>query len=415
MALNRPAGMGEHENFQAVFEATLSPVASPLGDFSEGDFSSMEKPGIYRVVLPETGEHSYQFAITDGAFAWLPRVFLNFIHNWRSGAHENAWRGPATLDDGRRTDNGEQMDASGGWFDAGDSRKWMVHSNLAALAFMQAHDKIPWQYTDWERVEPGWSPWLLETRWGLEFILKIQNPADGMFYEDVGGGGNSRKRGNLSWWYENHSGCYADNADNRFTDNLPASGDERAVRIQYNPIVQFVNTTILACASQAYQEIDPLLASRCRRASLYGWQLGLSPDAKYLESPGTNYAAWTAVRSWRLEAALALFQAGQIPWADVEVGVQSLLENFDPELGFWRNETGGREPYQGILHSAQPIIALCKTLALPESAPLRDPVSAALGTALTRYIEPLSSLTPFRIMPFGVYAHPASEGDLYRP
>jgi hypothetical protein len=82
-------------------------------------------------------------------------------------------RGPTTLDDGRRTDDGEPMDAAGGWFDAGDTRKWMVHSNLAALAFMEAHDTLPWEFTDWERVDPGWSPWLIETLWGLEFILKI--------------------------------------------------------------------------------------------------------------------------------------------------------------------------------------------------------------------------------------------------
>jgi len=233
--------------------------------------------------LPDTEEHSYHFTITDGAFSWLPRVFLHFIHNWRSGPYENAWRGPTTLDDGRRTDDGKPMDASGGWFDAGDTRKWMVHSNLAALAFMEAHDKLAWQFTDWERVDPGWSPWLIETLWGLEFILKI------------------------------------------------------------------------------------------------------------------------------------LFQAGHLPWLEVQESVHFLLENFDPSLGFWRNETGGKEPYRGILHSAQPIIALCKTLELPESAPLRDSILTVLKTCFDQYILPLSELTPFRIIPFGVYARPASEGDLYRP
>jgi hypothetical protein len=44
MALNRPAGMGERENFQAILEGVLTPVSSPLGDYSVGDFSSIEKP-----------------------------------------------------------------------------------------------------------------------------------------------------------------------------------------------------------------------------------------------------------------------------------------------------------------------------------------------------------------------------------
>ena len=148
--------------------------------------------------LPGTGEHSYQFAISDGAFGWLPALLLNFVHNWRSGPFENELRGPTHLDDARRSDNGKAADAVGGWYDAGDVRKWMVHSNLPALAFMDAHERLPWHYAEWERVDEGWSPWLLEALWGLDFMLKMQDPATGMFFEDVGGGGNSRKRPGMS-------------------------------------------------------------------------------------------------------------------------------------------------------------------------------------------------------------------------
>jgi len=60
MALNRVQAMGMKEDFQAVFTSKLRRVESPLGDFSVGDFSVLETPGIYRVVLTSTQEPSYK-------------------------------------------------------------------------------------------------------------------------------------------------------------------------------------------------------------------------------------------------------------------------------------------------------------------------------------------------------------------
>lgn len=415
MALNRPAGMGEPENFQAVLTGTFRLVESPLGTYSLGDFSEWTTPGVYRVVLPETSEHSYQFTITDGAFGWLPPMFLRFVHNWRSGHFENCWRGPTHLDDARRSDNGQVVDVVGGWNDAGDTRKWMVHSNLPALAFMDAHERLPWDYAEWERVDEGWSPWLLEARWGLDFMLKMQDSESGMFYEDVGGGGTARKRHDLSWWYGNLSGCYADNSDNRFTDNVPDSGDERALRIQYNPIVQFTSVAILARAARTYAQVDAFRAGAYGESAESGWRLGLEPDPKFLESPDVNFQGWTCVRCWRAQAALELHLSGRLAWSEVAAATDDLLENFDPELGFWRNETGRTEPYRGILHSAQPLIALAKVAASASDEKWRAMVTGVLRQCLDRYVFPLAALTPFGSIPYGVFRDDTTEGDLYRP
>jgi len=415
LALMLPAGMNEPDKFQTVLTGRLKPAESPFGAFSVGDFSKWTTPGIYRIRLPGTGEHSYQFAVTDGAFGWLPPMFLGFMRNWRSGPHENLWRGPTHLDDARRSSDGGIIDAVGGWYDAGDVRKWMVHSNLPAMAFMNAHERLPWQYTEWERTEPGWSPWLMEACWGLDFILKMQDPKTGMFYEDVGGGRNSRWRPGMSWWYANHSGCYADNADNRFTDNLVDSGDERPVRVQYNPVAQFTSVAILALAAGTYAPLDPERARRCAEAAERGWRLGLNPDPALVEPGGGNFAEWTAVRSWRCIAASELHRAGLLPWTEVVTAAAALLENFDPVLGFWRNSTGSREPYRGILHSAQPIIALAGIARMADDAKWREMAIGVLRRCMERYVFPLAELNPFRIMPFGAYAAPASEGDLYRP
>jgi hypothetical protein len=415
MSLLSTAGMGAREDYRAVLTGSLRRAESALGECCVGDFSGCTLPGIYRVSRPDTGEHSYQFAIADGAFGWLPALLLNFIHNWRSGPFENELRGPTHLDDARRTDDGAAADVAGGWYDAGDLRKWMVHSNLPALALMGAHERLPWHYAEWERVEEGWSPWLHEALWGLDFMLKMQDPGSGMFFEDVGGGGNSRKRPGTLWWYENHSGCYADNADNRFTDNVPDSGDERPVRIQYNPVAQFTSVAILARAALTYGSLDPARARRYAEAARRGWRLGLEPDPRFLESPGMNFAAWTSVRSWRCLAAIELHRLGALPQSDADSAAAALLRSFDPELGFWRNEEGGREPYRAILHSAQPLVALVGVARAAGEPALRAAATAALRRCLERYVYPLASLTPFGFMPFGVYREPVSEGDLYRP
>lgn len=415
MSLNRKAAMGEREDFETVFTGTLRRVDSPFGVFSVGDFSACTSPGIYRVTLPGSQEHSYQFAITDGAFGWLPQLFLGFVHNWRSGPFENAWRGPSHLDDARRTDSAATENVTGGWYDAGDTRKWMVHSTLPALALMDAHDRLAWHYSEWERVDEGWSPWLLEARWGLDFMLKMQDPASGMFYEDIAGGGDARKCPGMSWWYENHSGCYADNSENHFTDNEPASGDERSVRIQYNPVAQFTSVAILGRAAVAYANVDGERARRCGAAADLGWRLGLHPDRRYLAATGDDFPSWTSVRAWRLLAALSLHRGGRLPWMEVAAAAADLLGNFDPQLGFWKNKTGGMEPYRGILHSAQPLIALAEVFMASDDPTLRGRIAGVMRRCLEAYVYPLAGLTPFGVMPFGAYREAVSEGDLYRP
>ena len=405
----------ESEAYEVIFTDQLKVMETPFGQFSVGDFSACRTPGVYRVSIPDSGEHSFQFTITDGAFGWLPKVFLEFIHNWRSGDFENAWRGPTHLDDAIRSDNGAQVAMKGGWYDAGDSRKWLAHTFMPALAFMEAHERLPWHYSEWEKVEEGWSPWLLEAKWGLDFLAKFQEAETGMFYEDIGGGGNERKMPGLQWWYENISGCYGDNSDNRFTDNIPNSGDERVLRVRYNPIGQLVSTTILARAHRSYAKIDPSSAAHYLRVSINGWKFANHPDPATFESADVPYSTWTSVRSWYCLAALELWRNGSEVWETVEESIQSLLANFDDEMGFWRNSLDEAEPYRGVLQSAQPILALVEFASAGNESELSHKVLDILRSVLQKYVYPLSELTPFGIIPYGLYRKPASDGDVYRP
>ncbi len=109
--------------------------------------------------------------------------------------------------------------------------------------------------------------------WGTAFALRMQDPASGMIWEDVGGGGGARLSA-AKWWYENHAGCGGDNSENRFTDNARGTGDERRVRQQYNPIVQYTLVSVLLHAAGVARGLGP----RPRRALPRGGATGPGPS-----------------------------------------------------------------------------------------------------------------------------------------
>lgn len=394
--------------FKSCYEGEIEVVNTPLGTYGLCDFSSLATPGVYQVLLPETGARSYQFTIADGVYHRLPYLFLDFVHELRSGYYTDDLRRPLNVDDGVRSDTGEVWNAVGGWYDAGDLRKWLAHSTLPALAFLEAAEHLRLNRRLFDRPEAYKNDWLAEAAWGVKFILKMQDPATGMIFEDVGGGSNSRKGEGMSWWYENHAGCYADNADNRFTDNIYGSGDERAIRVQYNPIVQYTNIAILARSYGAYAPDHADLARRCHRAAMAAWnfcQTRLEDDEH----------KWTSVRAWRLEAALELYRVGLLPLETVETGLHALLAAFDEKLGFWSQSAADGEPYRAILHAAQPLIALAKYLEVIPHGPGVGRIRAVLSTCRQLYIDPLTQTNPYRFIPFGVFSKSATPTDLYRP
>ncbi len=147
--------LGEYEDWETVYTGKLEKSITEMGTFLTGDFSSLTTPGIYRVVLDRKDAYSYQFTISDGIHYPLIRSFLDFTHNWRSGNFSNAWHGPSHLDDAIRADTREHHDVSGGWYDAGDTRKWMTMSNLPVIAFLDIAERLG---ISWNHFTPGNSP-----------------------------------------------------------------------------------------------------------------------------------------------------------------------------------------------------------------------------------------------------------------
>ena len=397
--------LGARESWTTVFRAPLTAHEGPMGAWRVGDFSALRAPGVYRAVLPGSPAFSFPFVVSDGVYSRLPALFLDYVHSRRCGDFEDELRGPCHLDDGKRSDTGEQVDAAGGWHDAGDLRKWMATTTLPVLGFFELRTRLSLSRNNW-RERPHEDDLLAEASWGLRWILKMQDPATGMFFEDVGGGGDSRRMADSDWWYENHAGCCADNAGNSWSDNSRASGDERLVRVQYNPIVQYVNTAILLDAVDHFHSHYPAFSVLCRQAALACWEFmkGRRRD---------EFHKWTSVVSWRLLTALRLHAMGLVAESEVAALVSVLIDLQSGDGGFWFMDAARQDPYRGIVNSAQPAIALATFIESDYENPLAAQARDCLDRHWSAFASPMLATNPFGMMPYGLYAAARGEGDAY--
>jgi hypothetical protein len=397
-----PAG---REGWRTAFRGPLVPHEGPMGSWRVGDFSALRAPGVYRAALGGGAGVSFPFVVSDGVYSRLPGLFLDYVHGRRCGDFEDELRGPCHLDDGRRSDSGEQVDASGGWHDAGDVRKWMATTTLPILGFFELRARAAFSRNNW-RERPHEDDLLAEASWGLRWILKMQDPATGMFFEDVGGGGDGGRAAGSGWWHENHAGCCADNAGNVWTDNRRGTGDERLVRVQYNPIVQYVNIAILLDAVDHFHSHYPAFSALCRQAALASWEFmkGRRRD---------EYHKWSSVLSWRLLAALRLHAMGVVAESEVAALVSVLIDLQSPKGGFWYMEASRQEPYRGIVNAAQPAIALAAFIESDYENPLAAQARECLELHWTAYAMPMLATNPFGMMPYGLYADARGAGDTW--
>jgi hypothetical protein len=310
------------------------------------------------------------------------------------------------MDDGVLSGNGDPVDVVGGWHDAGDTRQWMAHTLNPILGLFDLRYRLGWHPARHWAEDPWEDDLEAEVAWGAAFALKMQDPVTGMIWEDVGGGGGGRLS-DTDWWYENHAGCGGDNSENCFTDNVPGSGDERSVRQQYNPIVQYTIVAVLARAASLVEASDPALAGRCRESARRAWRFvrGRSGDA---------FHGWTSVRAWRVLAALALEESG-LAEGEAASGVAELLELVDPGTRFFFNDAARSQPFRGILHSAQPLLALLAFLERHPSHVQAERARETLEVCFREYVEPLRRESPFGVVPFGLFRDPPRTRDRYRP
>ena len=385
----------------AYFRGELVRVESSWGPVWQADFSDFQQTGSYQI---ETDRAiSPPFAIREGVYDRIILGYMNFLRAQRCGTAVFGVHEACHLDDGVLDVDGTPLDTTGGWHDAGDFRKWMAFTQYHVEALLTLHDRMG------PALEAGGiSPASLldEVAWGNRYFHRMIT-AEGQVYEDVAGG-SAPAGSTLSyvqdWWFENHPGCFGDASDNRWTDNVPGSGDERRVRTTYNPLVQWAFVHVQARANRVLRGQE---GAKClelaKRAAEYARRRGHDGRTLFLTS--------------ELRGELELLAAGDAT-ADGETVsrlARGLMARQVAESGSlgglagYFEEAGGADGFRSIAFAADPALALlrCWELrGLMGQAGLAEEAARAVAIYIERYLLPESATNPFGLTPYGVYFDP---------
>jgi Glycosyl hydrolase family 9 len=391
-------GALQPERGRIAFQGELARTESRWGVVWQGDFTAFDREGNWQI---ETDHCStYPIAIKASLYDRLQRGYLHYLSCQRSGCEVPGIRRAQHLDDGVLDTSGEAIDATGGWYDAGDLRKWLFLTlpNLAALAAItrQGH--------------PGLRASAIEEiRWGNRYFHAMMAP-DGQLWEDLAGG--TFKAGldfERDWWFENHPGCNADNAGGRYTDNIPGSGDERTIRTSYNPAVQFL---FVRTQCQVAGLLEPAETARSLALAAQAWRHGRA----------RGHDRRTLFVAEELWAALEAHAAGLdgVTAGDIRLLAVELLERQDRGTGGLSGyfmEKGGDDAFRCIALSCEPALALVRLVELAPAGltDLCERAATAVTDYVQRYVLADAASNPFGIGPYGVYVHPPSpELQLFR-
>ncbi|NIJ50271.1 glycoside hydrolase family 9 protein [Rhizomicrobium electricum] len=235
------------------FTAAPADQRASAGEFvTVGDFSQLRAPGTYRVVV--NGVSSHPFVIGETVYRPLLR---DAVRAFRLIRANTAIDDPVTkvhhaaghLRDGALPVDGVTRDLSGGWYNAGDFGKWVHMAALSVSHMMWLYELRP-QAAFALKLDvpstPGLPDLLAEARWGLDFMLRMQN-ADGSVLHKVDA------EPNLPWGV-----LPADDTTERHA--MPAGSWDVAV---------FVGAMVQAAG--VFKPFDPAFAERCRAAALKAW------------------------------------------------------------------------------------------------------------------------------------------------
>lgn len=391
-----------------LYRNELRRMETRWGTLWQADFSDFTTMGSYQIEIDE--QISPPFAIREHIYDRIILGYLTFLKAQRCGCSIFGVHEGCHLDDGVLDVDGSAYAATGGWHDAGDFRKWLAFTlpHIEALTTIQ-------ELCGEDLQRGGLTPdtVLEELRWGNRFFHRMIT-SSGQVYEDVAGGhapagsGLSYER---HWWFENHPGCFGDVSDNRWTDNILDSGDERMIRTTYNPLVQWGFVQMQARAARHLPAAESRTCHMlARRAADYGAQHRLDERTLFI----------AAELRARLEMLLLSNNGEKV--CRLLTLAQQLLERQaicdDGLAGFFLEDNTARDAFRSIAFTAEPAFALLRLWELRSQLPSVAPTNQAREAVIAyveRYLLADSTSNPFALTPYGIYAHPPQpERQLFR-
>jgi endoglucanase len=309
----------------------------------QADLSAFTSVGQgYRLQVGEAW--SRPFAISRHPYAQLKYDALAYFYQTRSGAPiEARFVGDPKLarPAGHRPDRATcfdkadltkhdwpgcayTLDASGGWYDAGDQGKYVVNGGISVWTLMNAYERAQARgtaraFADGRAAIPenanGVSDLLDEARWELEFLLRMQIPEGTRMSVPVG----RRKGGPPPFAERDVSGmAHTKISDETWTPLPTAPQDDRQTRYLYPPSTAATLNVAAATAQCAriWRRIDAAFADRCltaarralaaaeRNPEIYAWQ-GFTGSGGYGDDKLADEFYWAAAELYATPGAPA--------------------------------------------------------------------------------------------------------------
>jgi hypothetical protein len=305
-----------------VYERTDGEDADRFQRHFFADFDRFSRPGVYRIVLSD-GQTSAPFAIGGDVYRRLNPLLLRYFEIQRCGGSAAPSRSHCHSDDGvidGGPRDGQRIDASGGWHDAGDYLKFVETTSYVTAVMLFAYERMSSsrfsspattrKLPDTRHATPGaghnidtryatpdslhaglGSAMLQQARVGLEWLLRM-HPAPNEFYYQVGS-------------EEDHNSWRLPEDDS--ADQNPG-WRPRPVYFGVGANLAGRCAAAFAMASRIFRESDPNFAIRCGRAAESVFALGVASQEVLTTRPASFYPekSWEDDMEW---GAVELFRA----------------------------------------------------------------------------------------------------------
>ncbi|MYM70898.1 cellulase [Duganella sp. FT134W] len=316
-----------------VQSGTLGPAvnAPESGDTVRlARFASLQTPGRYQLRVAGLPD-SPPFEISASAYQAVNAAALKAYYFNRAGIALDAARAGIYARAAGHPDTqvlihasaaspsrpaGSSISSPKGWYDAGDYNKYIVNSGISTYTLLAAYEDFP-AYFQAQRLNlpesgNGVPDILNEARWNLDWMLTMQDPADGGVYHKLT---NLRFDGMV----------------------MPAQATEPRYVVQKTTAAALDFAAVMATASRVYAPYDAALSTRMRAAAQQAWRWAQAHPRDYYPQPADvatgEYAdndvsdeqAWAAAELYITTGDAAYYQALHAPdlaatvpsWSDV--------------------------------------------------------------------------------------------------
>ncbi|WP_245608609.1 glycoside hydrolase family 9 protein [Saccharibacillus sacchari] len=282
----------------------------------KADFTPLQEAGEYEIVVDGIAAPSASFKVGADVYGDLLTDVQRFFYYQRANddldeqhAGEFAREGLHKIDRNLplQSDPSIKKDVSGGWWDAGDTGKYVTAAATAVSDLLWAYEAYPKAFPDGQLNIPesgnGVSDLLDEIKVETDFFLKMQDPATGGFYAYV----------------------IREPEPNRFI--MDGEGPESII-----PTAQTANTVgALAHASLVFKSTESLedYSNTLLQSAVKGWAY-LEQQPEYIAQPDGPYNDGND-KNDRFYAAAALYRAtGEAKYGDyVKAHYQEFAHVFD--------------------------------------------------------------------------------------